>query len=285
MRRYKDNLLVQFSVVSLVIMVILALIVSFVLIEVLNRDIDLLIQHRETLQAGKAIKDTDPFSISNLQSRTGNLKWITLGAVGGSFLYLYITLVYLVWDGWRTIVRQRAGLESTNAQLESRVADRVQDLRQALDQGRRRLDSFRTAAGRLALEEVPERALRDLVDVTRDVVGARYGALALIGRDNAGDRLVVSGFSSEQRDRMGTVPDRLEDLGLLKRKGGQIAIGDPGRLLNVHGLGTDDPAIDSFMAAPVAIKGSSTGAFYLLGREGKGGSPPMTTGCWTSSPS
>ena len=274
MRPFKDNLLAQFSVVTFVIMAMLALLVSFVLIKALDRDIDLLIQHRETIQAGKTIQDTDPFSIPNLQSRAGNLKWITLGAVGGSFLYLYATLVYLVWEGWRTILRQRASLESTNAQLESRVAERVQDLREALEQGRRRLDAFRTAAGRLALEEVPERALQDLVDVTRDAVGARYGALALIGRDNAGGRLVVSGFSSDQRDRIGPPPGRLKDLGLHQDEDGKIAIGDLGLLLSVHGLSGDHTAVDNFVAAPVAIKGSPTGAFYLLGKEGELGFSP-----------
>ena len=98
-------------------------------------------------------------------------------------------LVYLVWEGWRTIVRQRVDLEVANEELESRVAARVEDLRNALDQGRRRVDAFRSAAGRLALEEDSERGLqelvdvtRDLVDVTRDLVDARYGALALMGR-------------------------------------------------------------------------------------------------------
>lgn len=155
---FRDNLLIQFSVVSFVVMVILALVVSFVFVEVLNRNINLLVDHSKALEAGELIDDTDPFSIDNVSTQARNLKWITLGAIGGAFIYLYATLVYMVWEGWRTITSQRMELESANAELEVRVADQVEDLRQALEEGRRRVDAFRTAAEQLALEEVPERA-------------------------------------------------------------------------------------------------------------------------------
>lgn len=103
MKGYRDNLLAQFSVVSLVIMVILALIVSFVFIELLER-----------------AEDSDPM---DLRRQLDNLRWITLGAIGGSFVYLYATLVFMVWGGSRTITRQRVELQSANAELEQRVAE------------------------------------------------------------------------------------------------------------------------------------------------------------------
>ena len=193
---FRNNLLVQFSVVSFVIMVILALVSSFVLIEMLNRNIDLLAEHSEAISAGRTIEPSDPISIRSLSNQVSNLKWVTLGAIGGSFVYLYATLVYLVWEGWRTIVRQRVDLEVANEELESRVAARVEDLRNALDQGRCRVDAFRSAAGRLALEEDSERGLQELVDVTRDLVDARYGALALMGLDGSTGRIVTPGFHS-----------------------------------------------------------------------------------------
>ena len=89
---FRNNLLVQFSVVSGVIMVILALVSSFVLIEMLNRNIDLLIEHSEAISAGRTIDPSDPISIRSLSNQVSNLKWVTLGAIGGSFVYLYATL-------------------------------------------------------------------------------------------------------------------------------------------------------------------------------------------------
>ncbi len=96
---FRDNLLAQFSVVTFVIMVILALIISIVMIEILNRNIELLGDYNDALIAGEPISEEDPFSVQNLSRQVSNLKWVTLGAVGGSFLYLYATLVYMVWEG------------------------------------------------------------------------------------------------------------------------------------------------------------------------------------------
>ena len=46
-------MLAQFSVVTFVIMVILALVIAFVLIEVLNRNVELLREHNAAILAGK----------------------------------------------------------------------------------------------------------------------------------------------------------------------------------------------------------------------------------------
>ena len=99
MRRFKNNLLAQFSMVTFVIMVILALVISMVLIEILNRNIELLKEHNAAIMAGETIEASDPISIVSLSKQVNNIKWITLGAIGGSFLYLYATLVYMVWEG------------------------------------------------------------------------------------------------------------------------------------------------------------------------------------------
>ena len=138
MLSFKDNLLAQFSVVAFVIMVILALVTSFILIEILNNNIGLLREHGEALAAGRSILPTDPFSIPSLSNQVSNLKWISLGAIGGSFVYLYATLVYLVWEGWKTIVRQRSALQQANQRLESRVDETGQDLKDALELEERR---------------------------------------------------------------------------------------------------------------------------------------------------
>ena len=273
MIRFRDNLLAQFSVVTFVIMLILALVVALVLIEILDRNVELLKEHDAALRAGEPIRSSDRFSIPNLSRQVSSIKWITFGAIGGSFLYLYLTLVYIVWEGWRTIVRQRVELESSNAVLETRVAERVQDLKEALEQGRRRLDAFQTAAGRLALEDVPERALQralqDVVDVSRDLVGARYGALAVFDPAGQAAGFVKSGFSAERQAKMDLLPKGLEDLGLVSGHAEQIEIGDEPRYLSVHGFSPDDAPGASFMGAPVKVKDRTAGALYFMGREGE----------------
>lgn len=50
-----------------------------------------------------------------------------------------------------------------------------------LEQGRQRLEAFRTAASKLALQENHERALQDLLDTARTLVEARHAGLMLRG--------------------------------------------------------------------------------------------------------
>ena len=104
----RDNLLAQFSIVAFVIMLILALVVSFVFVEMLDQNIRLLEDHSAALEAGEPIESTSPFSIESLSRQSSNLKWVTLSAIGGAFIYLYATLVYMVWEGWKTIGTQRS---------------------------------------------------------------------------------------------------------------------------------------------------------------------------------
>ena len=238
------------------------------LIEILNRNVDLLEDHSQALTAGESIDDADPYSIASLSKQVSNLKWIVTGAIGGSFVYLYATLVYMVWEGWRTITSQRIMLESANAELETRVADRVEELQQTLEEGQRRLDAFRTAAGRLALEEVPETALEHLVDVARDLVGARHAVLALLDPVGSSGKFVTSGLDEKQLSRLGRPPRKLAALGLDANGGDRLRIGDESLLMTAHGFSPERPAVGTFLGVPVALRGESSGAFYVMEKEG-----------------
>ena len=265
--KFKNNLLAQFSVVTFVIMVIMALVISVVLIETLNRNVDLMKEHEAALVAGETIRPSDPISITSLSRQVSNLKWITLVGIGGSFIYLYATLVGMVWEGWRTIVRQQSQLRSANAELERRVAERVEKHREALEEGRRRLDAFRTVAGRLALEEVPERGLQDLVHVSRDLVGARYGVLALLNPVGPVGKLLTSGFSPDQQVRIGPLTSGISELGIQREGARKVVIGDKDRLLSAHGFPPTAAPVKSFLGVAVMALGRTAGAFYLIDKE------------------
>ena len=267
MFKFKNNLLAQFSVVTFVIMVIMALVISVVLIETLNRNVDLMKEHEAALVAGETIRPSDPISITSLSRQVSNLKWITLVGIGGSFIYLYATLVGMVWEGWRTIVRQQSQLRSANAELERRVAERVEKHREALEEGRRRLDAFRTVAGRLALEEVPERGLQDLVHVSRDLVGARYGVLALLNPVGPVGKLLTSGFSPDQQVRIGPLTSGISELGIQREGARKVVIGDKDRLLSAHGFPPTAAPVKSFLGVAVMALGRTAGAFYLIDKE------------------
>ena len=110
MRQLKENLVVQFSVVSLVIMVVLTVVMSLVFHARLGRGAELLWDHGAAMMAGTMIKESDPFSIPSLNRDIHYLQWFSVALVGGAFSVLYVASVAIVWRGWRTIQRQQTSL-------------------------------------------------------------------------------------------------------------------------------------------------------------------------------
>ncbi len=141
MRSLQDNLLMQFSVASFLIMVVLAVVISSILTTKLTRNIELLEKHGAAMMAGTMVHTTDGHSIPSLQRNVRSLQWMSYGVIGGGFVVLYSALVSIVWNGWRTIQRQQMTLSKTHAalqaahnDLEIRVAERTAELVHANDQ-------------------------------------------------------------------------------------------------------------------------------------------------------
>ena len=130
MKHLKDNLLVQFSLASFLIIGMLAIVLSAVITTQLDHNIEHLQDHGAAMMAGAMIKDTDHFSIPSISADVRTLQLKTLGIIGISFFVLYGGLVLIVWRGWGTIVKQRRQLESANATLE----EGVRELRHANEQ-------------------------------------------------------------------------------------------------------------------------------------------------------
>ncbi len=134
MRLLKENLLVQFSLASFIIIAILAIVLSVTLTAKLDRNVELLEEHGASMMAGKMIKQTDPFSIPSLRGNVRSLQLVAFGIIVAGFCILYGSLVAIVWQGWSTIVMQRDRLESANTELETRVEERVRELRESNEQ-------------------------------------------------------------------------------------------------------------------------------------------------------
>lgn len=119
MRNFRGNLLVQFSVISFVIMAILAAAIGTILTTRLDRNVELLKDHGTAMMSGKMIQPADPFSIPSLSKEVRTLQWVTYGAVGTGFIVLYASLFAVVRRGWRTINQQQRILVDTNQELEA----------------------------------------------------------------------------------------------------------------------------------------------------------------------
>lgn len=99
----RSNLLVQFSAISFVLLVAIAVAISMVLTTTLSRDIDLLRVHGKAMTSGIAIEDTDDHSIQNLVGDAKALRWVIYASVAISFVMLYGLLIMTVWLGWNTM--------------------------------------------------------------------------------------------------------------------------------------------------------------------------------------
>lgn len=110
--------------------------------------------------------------------------------------------------------------------------------------------------------------LQRIVDLARDVAGARYAALGIVGRDGRIEEFLTSGMSDEQRRAIGGLPEGKGILGLL------IEDARPLRLerLQDHprsvGFPPNHPPMRSFLGVPIAIRGQVFGHLYLTEKEG-----------------
>ena len=112
-----ENLLVQFSVLSLVILAVLAVVLSVILTTRLNRDFELL---KETSLAASELGpgiQVQGISALDLDNDLRNLTLTTYVAVGGGFVILYVGLVWIFWRGWKTIQAQQDDLLESNSEL------------------------------------------------------------------------------------------------------------------------------------------------------------------------
>ena len=147
-----------------------------------------------------------------------------------------------------------------NAQLYEEVSSE-------LEQGRRRMEAFRTATSRLALEEFPYLALQHLVNSARDLIGAECGALALWDSQGEIAQFVQSRHGSGQGTQHGPITGMQELASFVKAeqrtvrssdyaKGGAKGNLMPGRLPK------------SFLGVPFTCRHQSPATFCMAVKEG-----------------
>ena len=101
MKYWRENPLVQFSIVSFAMFLILAVVNAVI--------------------------------FAALAKQAGASPWNLFWSLGISFALLYSSLVALVWRGWTTIDRSRRHLESINADLEKSVEEKSRELKDSVE--------------------------------------------------------------------------------------------------------------------------------------------------------
>jgi signal transduction histidine kinase len=118
----------------------------------------------------------------------------------------------------------------------------------------------------LASELDLDALLQRIADLAREVVGARYGAVGVVGEDGLLLRFVYSGIDQETADRIGDLPHGRGLLGVLLEGGRRM------REISEHpdsyGFPPNHPPMHSFLGVPIIVRESVFGRLYVTEKQG-----------------
>jgi len=118
----------------------------------------------------------------------------------------------------------------------------------------------------LSLEVV----LKKVVEQARSLVGAKYGAVSVVDKDNRILSFITSGISNEQREAIGPPPVGHGLLGVVLHHGQTLRLEDLTRDSRSHGFPANHPPMHSLLAVPIPCKGPFLGNLYLTEKEDTG---------------
>jgi two-component system, NarL family, sensor histidine kinase DevS len=139
--------------------------------------------------------------------------------------------------------------------------------REVLDERRLRrlIDVGRSLVAQLDLEAV----LREVVEVARELTGARYAALGILDEDRRElERFVYVGIDEETGAKIGDPPRGRGVLGELSRNPAPLRLREVGAHPRSYGFPPDHPPMHSFLGVPIVVRGQAYGNIYLAEKEG-----------------
>lgn len=152
--------------------------------------------------------------------------------------------------------------DQPRVELDQRLSDLVQAANQVLaTQGRLRglLQANQRITAQLDLESV----LRSIVDAARDLTGAQYAALGIIGDHGGLVRFVHAGMDEEHVRRIGHLPVGEGLLGALIHDPRPIRITEIAADPRSVGFPAGHPEMRDFLGVPVPVRGKVYGNLYL----------------------
>jgi len=133
-------------------------------------------------------------------------------------------------------------------------------------QAKRRNEQLRTlheASLSLTAELSREAVLQKVVDLSRRLADARYGALGVLDEAGHIHALITSGLSERERALLGPLPRGRGLLDAVLREGRPIRVADIRQDPRSVGFPPNHPPMKSFLGVPVIFKGQIVGNLYL----------------------
>ena len=113
----RENPLLQFTIVSFVIAFAISAVTFMTISNGAEETLGLLDAHGEAMRLGHAMAMDDLHSMPKIKESARRVQWLTLITVAGGLLGLYVSVVAVVWNGWRTISRQKSDMRRANEDL------------------------------------------------------------------------------------------------------------------------------------------------------------------------
>ena len=130
---------------------------------------------------------------------------------------------------------------------------------------RRLIDVGRGLVAQLDLEAV----LSEVIEVARELTGARYAALGILDEDRRElERFIYVGIDEETRAKIGDLPRGRGVLGELIRNPAPLRLREVGAHPRSYGFPPGHPPMRSFLGVPIVVRGQAYGNLYLTEKEG-----------------
>jgi signal transduction histidine kinase len=110
--------------------------------------------------------------------------------------------------------------------------------------------------------------LQLVVDLSRDVTNARYGALVMLDGQGYIAEFLTSGMSREERNRIGRPPQGNGLLGVVIREGETLRVDCISDHPRSAGFPPHHPLMTSFIGLPIVYEGRILGDLYLTDKNG-----------------
>ncbi len=139
----------------------------------------------------------------------------------------------------------------------------VDEMQERLRRQNEELLALHTATLDVTAELSLEVVLKKVVEQARSLVGAKYGAVSVIDKDNHIVSFITSGISTEEREKIGPPPVGHGLLGVVLHHGHSLRLEDLQRHPQSHGFPANHPPMHSLLAVPIPCKGPFLGNLYL----------------------
>ena len=175
-------------------------------------------------------------------------------------------LVHSPW-GFITLVMGSAVMVASFARLMffgiRRIHSRLESVSKVSEMRNEQLRALNEANLALSEERSVASVLQRVVDLSRELVGARYAALSVLDEDGRLSAFLTSGIDQETRQGIGAPPEGKGLLGLMLTRTDALRVESIASHPESVGFPEGHPVMETFLGMPIRYKGEAVGSLYL----------------------